>query len=146
MLIESNPADAYLTVQGLKQAGLEGAVVFEDGEKALEHLRRTISPDIICMDLSVPPFSGVELLQQLRSDPKLRRIPVVVMSGSESSDIIRKCYESGANCYINKPSNLDEFMRFMKSFCEFWGTVVTLPPKPVNPNLGNQSSAAGRVK
>ena len=93
------------------------------------------------MDLGVPPFSGVELLEKVRSDPRLKLTPVAIVSGSESSELIRKCYESGANCFINKPSNLDEFMRFMKSFYEFWGTVATLPPKPAN-----QSSTAGRVK
>ncbi|MGH9557982.1 MAG: response regulator [Bryobacteraceae bacterium] len=141
VIIESNPADSYLAVQGLKQAGLERVRVFEDAEKALQEIEGGSVPDLICMDLNVPPFSGVDLLERVRAHPNLRLTPVVVVSGSENSELIRQCYQCGANCYIKKPSSLGEFMRFMRAFYEFWATVVTLPPKPVN-----QSSATGRVK
>ncbi len=130
LLIESNPADSYLTVEALKQAGLnEGVVVIEDSSKALDHMRANEHPDLVLLDLNVAPISGLDFLAQIRADPRLGTVPVVIVSGSENQEDVRKAYELHANCYINKPAQLDEFMRFMKSCYEFWGTVATLPPK-----------------
>ena len=129
--MESNPADAYLTVEALKQAGLnEGTVVVDDSSKALEYLRADRElPDLVLLDLNVAPLSGLDVLAEIRGDARLESVPVVIVSGSENKDDIRNAYRSGANCYINKPARLDEFMRCMKTCYEFWGTVVTLPPK-----------------
>jgi len=129
LLVESNPADAYLTVDALKQAGLTDEVhVADDSLKALELLEGG-APDLVLLDLNVTPLSGLELLSKIRSHARLGSLPVVVISGSENRDDIRKAYELGANSYITKPGRLDEFLRCMKSCYEFWGTVATLPSK-----------------
>lgn len=128
LVVESNPADAYLTAEGLKRAGLISDItVIDDGQRAIDHLETSPAPDMIFLDLNLGAPSGIEVLKTIRSHPKLRSIPVVIMSGSQSAEDIHKCYESGANCYITKPTNLDEFLRFMKIFYDFWGSVATLP-------------------
>lgn len=131
LLVESNPADAYLTVEALKQAGLgEGIVVLDDSSLALDHLRKNGDPpDLVLLDLNVAPISGLDFLAQVRQDERLGNMPVVIVSGSENREDVRRAYELRANCYINKPARLDEFLRFMKTCYEFWGTVATLPPK-----------------
>ena len=128
LLVESNPADAYLTVEALKQAGMEhGVTVFDDSSKALDHLRGgSEAADLVLVDLNVAPLSGLEMLAEIRRDPSLVYLPVVIVSGSENRDDVRKAYGSGANCYINKPARLEEFLRCMKTCYEFWGTVATL--------------------
>ena len=143
LVVESNPADAYLTVEALKEAGLTDQVtVIDDGQRALEVLERTAAPDLIFLDLNLMPVSGLEVLQKIRANGRLCAIPVVIMSGSENAEDIYKSYRCGANCYIQKPTNLDEFMRFMKIFYDFWGSVATLPPK-----TGVKfQSAEGKVK
>ncbi|SRR5579883_671317 len=129
LLIESNPADAYLMVDALKQAGLtQGVTVVDDSVRALEQLRKE-TPDLVLLDLSVTPLSGLEVLAEIRLDPKLESVPVIVVSGSENKQDVHNAYRLHANCYINKPGRLDDFLRFMKTCYEFWGTVVTLPPK-----------------
>ena len=131
LLVESNPADAYLTVDALKQAGLtEQVAVVDDSAKALELLGQDgARPDLVLLDLNVAPLSGLELLSRIRSDQKLGSLPVVIVSGSENKDDVRRAYELRANCYITKPAKLDEFLRCMKTCYEFWGTVATLPTK-----------------
>jgi two-component system, chemotaxis family, response regulator Rcp1 len=131
LLIESNPADAYLTVEALKQAGLsEGVMVQEDSLVALEQMRKdNDAPDLILLDLNVAPISGLDFLAEVRGDARLGNVPVVIISGSENRDDVRKAYALRANCYINKPAHLEEFLRVMKTCYEFWGTVATLPPK-----------------
>jgi len=147
LVVESNPADAYLTVQALKQAGFSSDVnVIEDGENALAYLRQeglygsAQVPDLILLDLNLAPISGLDILTEIRSNPELGCTPVLILSGSQNQEDVRKAYQLGANCFITKPGNLDQFMRFMKSCHEFWCTVVTLPPHPVQP------STAGNVK
>jgi two-component system, chemotaxis family, response regulator Rcp1 len=138
VVIESNPADAYLTVEALKNAGFAHEItVIENGERALTYLGQfgeksaTPIPDLVLLDLNLVPISGLEVLTAIRSDPKLECVPVLVVSGSQNAEDVRKAYQLGANCFITKPNNLDQFMRFMKSCHEFWGMVATLPPPPV---------------
>ncbi len=131
LLIESNPADAYLTIEALKQAGLsEGVSVQDDSACALDHLRKSEElPDLVLLDLNVAPISGLDFLAEVRKDERIGNVPVVIVSGSENRDDVRRAYSLHANCYINKPAHLDEFLRVMKTCYEFWGTVATLPPK-----------------
>ncbi len=129
LLIESNPADAYLTQDALKQAGFAGSVtLFDDSEKALAHVRGASQRvDLIFLDLHVTPIPGLDLLQEIRRDPRVACTPVVIISGSENHNDVRRAYTEGANCYINKPTKLEEYLRFIRTCYEFWGTVVTLP-------------------
>lgn len=131
LLVESNPADAFLTMEALKQAGwTEGITTVEDSQQALDYLRTEIpGPDLVFLDLNVAPMTGLEVLQQIRADARIGTIPVAIVSGSENKEDIRKAYQLGANCYLNKPAKLEEFLRYMKTCYEFWGTVATLPPK-----------------
>jgi len=133
LLVESNPADSYLIVEGLKRAGLTGGVrVIEDSQQALDYLRNDGQPDLILLDLNLAPLTGLELLAEIRSSPRLESIPVIVISGSENANDIRKVYQLKANCYINKPASLDQFLSFLKTCYDFWATVVTLPPRDSN--------------
>ena len=87
-------------------------------------------PDVIFLDLHLPKKSGLEVLAEIKGSGRLSVTPVVVVSGSENPNEIREAYELHASCYIRKPDDLHEFLRFIKICFEFWGSVVTLPPKP----------------
>ena len=129
LVVESNPADSYLIVEAIKQAGDSHRItVVEDSSGAIEEIGREL-PDIVLLDLNVSPASGFEVLAQIRSDARAAALPVVIMSGSQNQSDVRKAYELHANCYITKPAKLDEFMRCVKTWYEFWLTVATLPPK-----------------
>lgn len=124
-------------VEGLRRAGLnDGITVLDDSEQALSFLSVKDSvrerPDVIFLDLNLTPMSGLELLGEIRSNPQLESIPVIIMSGSQNAEDVRKAYQLRANCYISKPSNLDQFLLFMKTCYEFWSSVVTLPPRSVD--------------
>jgi two-component system, chemotaxis family, response regulator Rcp1 len=130
LVVESNAADAYLMVEALKQDEAVEITVIDDGQQALANLlEEQRSPDVIFLDLNVTPVSGLEILAQVRSNPKLRCIPVVVISGSRNTEDVRRAYQLGANCFITKPGSLDQFLQCMKSCHEFWAATVTLPPK-----------------
>jgi two-component system, chemotaxis family, response regulator Rcp1 len=133
LVVESNPADAYLTVEALKQAGATDPIqVITDGEEAVKNLRQlarpdALPPDLILLDLRLEPISGFDVLTAIRSLPRLEAVPVVMLSGSTSEQDVRKSYELRANCYITKPSGLDQFLHSIKTCYEFWGRVATLP-------------------
>jgi CheY-like chemotaxis protein len=105
-----------------------------DGVAALAYLRRegdyaeASRPDLILLDLNLPKKDGRELLAEIKADPNLRRIPVVVLSVSKDEEDILKSYDLYANCYITKPINLEEFITVVKSIEGFWLTIVKLPP------------------
>lgn len=137
LIIENDPAAARLTKEAFKEAGLLRSVrAVRDGEEALAHLRRQGDhanhphPDVIFLDLHLPKKSGLEVLAELKASPSLRATPVVVISGSEDPNEVREAYELHASCYIRKPDDLHNFLRFIQVCFEFWGSVVTLPPKP----------------
>ncbi len=137
LLIENDPAAAHLTKEALREAGLLNLVFsVPDGEEALALLRRAQKyadhpyPDLIFLDLHLPRKSGLDVLAELKANPKLKTTPVVVVSGSADPYEVRKAYELHASCYIRKPDDLYEFLQFIKVCFEFWGAVVTLPPKP----------------
>jgi CheY-like chemotaxis protein len=108
--------------------------VVDDGVKAMAFLRRqaaysTVSrPDLILLDLNLPKKDGREVLEELKHDGDLKRIPVVVLTTSQAEQDILKAYALHANCYITKPVDLDQFLKVVRSIDEFWFTVVTLPP------------------
>jgi two-component system, chemotaxis family, response regulator Rcp1 len=137
LLVENDPAMARLTREALKEADLHDQVIFlPDGDEALAYLRRDQKyasgpfPDIVFLDLHLPKKSGLQVLAELKANPKLTAIPVVIVSGSANPSEIREAYELHASCYIRKPDNLDDFLRFVKICFDFWGTVAVLPPKP----------------
>ena len=131
LIIENDPAAARLTKEAFKEAGFTGGVVsVPNGAVALAYLRREGShsnqpePALIFLDLHLPTKSGLQVLAEIKQNPKLRVTPVVVVSGSANPSEIREAYELHANCYVRKPDDLDQFIRFARSCYEFWGGLV----------------------
>src|SRR6476660_2564844 len=133
LLVENDPAMARLTREAFKEAGVhEGVRTIANGDEALAYLRREEQhrdhphPDIIFLDLHLPRKSGLEILEAIKKDPKLAVTPVVIVSGSEDPQEVREAYELHASCYVRKPTDLNQFLYFIRTCYEFWGTVVTL--------------------
>jgi chemotaxis family two-component system response regulator Rcp1 len=136
LLVEDNPGDVRLTREALKEGKVLNALhVVEDGVQAMEFLRhtgpyaRSPHPDIILLDLNLPRMDGREVLAEIKTDPKLRRIPVVILTTSRAEEDIIRSYDLHANCFISKPVDLDQFITVVKSVEEFWFTIVRLPPE-----------------
>jgi chemotaxis family two-component system response regulator Rcp1 len=136
LMVEDNPGDIRLAVEALKEGKVRNRMhTVGDGEEALAFLRRqgpyaeAPRPDLILLDLNLPKKPGQEVLAEIKEDPDLRRIPVVVLTVSEAEADILKTYNLHANCYITKPVDLDRFIEVVKSIEDFWLTVVMLPPK-----------------
>ena len=136
LMVEDNPADVRLTREAFKDAKvLNKMSVVGDGEAALAFLRRqgryadAPRPDLILLDLNLPKKDGREVLEEIKSDPDLRRIPVVVLTTSEDQRDVLKAYDMHVNAYITKPVNLDQFMKIVEAVENFWLSVVKLPPK-----------------
>ncbi len=137
LLVEDNPGDVRLTREALKESKLRNElVVVGDGVEAMAFLRRegryanAICPDIILLDLNLPRKDGREVLAEIKADPKLRQIPVVVLTSSAAERDIVSAYGLHANCYITKPVDLDQFIAVVKSVQDFWFVVVKLPFDP----------------
>ena len=138
LLVEDNPGDVRLTQEALKEGKvLNNLNVVKDGVQALAFLRRegehvqTARPDLILLDLNLPKKDGREVLAEIKVDPDLKRIPVVVLTTSESEKDILGSYNLHANAYITKPVALDRFMDVVQSIEDFWLTIVKLPPNGV---------------
>ncbi|MEO8553820.1 MAG: response regulator [Kofleriaceae bacterium] len=130
LLVEDNPADVRLTQEALREGKVKNNLsVARDGEEALAFLRREGAPrpDLILLDLNLPRRDGREVLKEIKADPDLRRIPVVVLTTSSAEVDILKSYELHANCYITKPVDLEQFITVVKSIDDFWLTIVKLP-------------------
>ena len=134
LLVEDNPGDVRLVEEALKDGrGNTRLNIVEDGIEAIAYLRKedgygeVTRPDLILLDLNLPRKDGREVLAEIKEDPSLRRIPVVVLTTSESETDIRNAYELYANCYITKPSGLEQFVEVMKSVQYLWSRVATLP-------------------
>lgn len=134
LLVEDNPADVRLTEEAFKEGGiLNKLYVAKDGEEALSMLAsngsnsRIPRPDLILLDLNLPRKDGREVLEQIKDDERLKRIPVVILTTSNAQQDILKAYDLHANCYITKPVDLDQFFTVIKSIEDFWLTIVRLP-------------------
>jgi len=133
LLVEDSPNDAELMVEALAESRLALRVtVIDDGEDALNHLRRagsahgTPRPDLILLDLHLPRKSGHEILQEVKKDPALRTIPVIVMTSFDGDEAIRGAYDLHANCCVRKPANLDQFTLAVRKIESFWLQQVRL--------------------
>lgn len=134
LMIEDNPGDVRLARENLKEAKISNRLnVVADGAEALAYLRQegryaeAARPDLILLDLNLPRKNGQEVLAELKSDEKLRRIPVVVLTSSEAEEDIIKAYDLHVNSYVTKPVNLDQFIRVIRSIEDFWLAIVRLP-------------------
>ena len=135
LVVENDPATARLTVEAFKEVGLhQGVICLRDGDEALSFLRHEghfkshPHPDLIFLDLHLPKKSGLDVLTEIKANPRLVVTPVVVVSGSEDPHEVRRAYELHASCYIRKPNDLHQFLEFIACCYQFWGSVVTLPP------------------
>ena len=134
LLVEDNPGDARLTIEAMREAKLSNRLhVVEDGVEAMQFLRRegrfgdAPRPDLILLDLNLPKKDGREVLAEVKSDPALKRIPVVVLTTSRAEQDVLSAYDLHANCYVTKPVDLEQFMKIVKQIDEFWIKLVTLP-------------------
>lgn len=135
LLVDDDPLDVRLTTEQLARSKVRNTVTaVGDGRAALAYLRRegehadASRPDVILLDLNMPVMTGHELLEQLKADPKLRQIPVVVITTSDEDEDIARSYDLQANAYITKPIGLDQLARVVRAIEDFWFEVVRLPP------------------
>jgi two-component system, chemotaxis family, response regulator Rcp1 len=142
LVVESDPADARLTEIAFKAAGLTGGFrTASDGEDALAYVHKegkyanVSTPDLILLDLSLPKVSGLEVLKAIKSTPHLTHIPIVVASGEENPEHVRAVYALNGNCFMRKPQDLTQFLRFAEMCYEFsgrcqrWAQLLTLSPE-----------------
>jgi two-component system, chemotaxis family, response regulator Rcp1 len=134
LLVEDSPADVDLTREALEDTKIHNNLsIVSDGVEALTFLRRegeyadAPHPDLILLDLNLPKKDGREVLAEIKADPRLRRIPVVVLTTSEADQDILRSYDLHANCYVTKPVDLDAFVEVVRSIEDFWLAIVRLP-------------------
>lgn len=135
LLIEDNPGDIRLVVESMKESKKPNNIsMVKDGVEAMTYLHHegvyanAVRPDIILLDLNLPMKNGKEVLAEIKKDPDLKRIPVIVFTASSAERDVINSYDLHANCYITKPVSLDKFIEVVKSIEKFWLTVVKLPP------------------
>jgi len=134
LLAEDNPGDVRLTKEALRESKIRNNLnVVPDGVEAMAFLRRegkyadAPTPDVVLLDLNLPKKDGREVLAEIKSDPLLKRIPVVIITSSEAEQDILRTYDLHANCYVTKPVDLDQFIKVIQSIESFWLTIVKLP-------------------
>ena len=134
LLVEDNEGDIELTREAFEDAKFRNNLhIAEDGDKALDFLFKrngyesATTPDIILLDLNLPSTDGREVLETIKADAKLKRIPVIVLTSSKADKDVVESYELHANCYIVKPVNAVKFMEVVRSVENFWVDIVCLP-------------------
>ncbi|MFB6299085.1 MAG: response regulator [Halobacteriales archaeon] len=136
LLAEDNPGDARLTEKAFDQGNiLNNLHIVEDGVKTMQFLRQEDEyrekprPDLVLLDLNMPKKDGWDVLEEIKEDPNLARIPVIVLTSSEAEEDIVKSYELQANAYLTKPVDFQGFLNIVHGFEEFWLSVVKMPPE-----------------
>jgi len=130
LLVEDNPGDARLLMEIVKEERISASLrVVGDGAEAIASLRAAGAalPDLILLDLNLPRKNGREFLAEVKADGALKRIPVIVLTGSEAEEDIERAYELHANCYIVKPSTLEGLVATVRCIAEFWLGIARLP-------------------
>ncbi len=136
LLVEDNPNDIELTLEALTEHNLANRViVLNDGVQAMEYLhyegiyknREKENPAVILLDIKMPRMDGIEVLQAIKSNPELKRIPVVMLTSSREEPDLMKCYELGVNAYVVKPVNFKDFFAAVKQLGIFWAVLNELP-------------------
>jgi two-component system, chemotaxis family, response regulator Rcp1 len=136
LLIEDNPADARITLEAIRETGMVGEItILHSGEEAEEFLyrqgrfARAERPDLILLDLNLPGKDGREILTEIKEDPVLRRIPVIVLTTSTAEQDMLDAYDKHANCYIVKPLTYEGMLATLERIGEFWFKVAKLPSR-----------------
>ena len=136
LLVEDSPADVLLTREAFEQNKILNTLyVAEDGVQAMDFLYKRGAyasvprPDLILLDLNLPRKNGREVLAEIKADPDLKKIPIVVLTTSSAEEDVLRAYDLNANCYVVKPVGFDNFMEAVQSIRHFWFSIVTLPPE-----------------
>jgi CheY-like chemotaxis protein len=136
LLVEDDPGDVVIAKEALKASRLKSKLtVVPDGVEALKYLRREDGyadaerPDLILLDLNLPKKSGHEVLAEVKGDPKLRKIPIVVLTTSGATEDVERSYDLHANVFVTKPVDFDHFTEVVKQIDDFFLSVASLPPK-----------------
>jgi CheY-like chemotaxis protein len=136
LLVEDDPGDVLMTQEAFEEHKVRNKLnVVQDGEEALAYLRRegqyadAPRPDLVLLDLNLPRVDGREVLQVIKEDQDLRRIPVVVLTTSQADEDIIRSYSLHANAYVTKPVDFDSFIAVVRQIDEFFVSVVKLPPR-----------------
>lgn len=136
LLVEDNPGDARLTREALAQSKVKNNLSYaRDGEEAIAFLRRlppftdAPTPDLVLLDLNLPRRDGREVLEDIKKDPMLRHIPVVILTSSQAEEDILRSYRLHANCFITKPVDFEQLTKVVLGIEQFWFTLVRLPPE-----------------
>lgn len=138
LLAEDNPKDVELTLEALSENNLANqVVVVNDGVEAMDYLRcegkfklrQQGNPAVLILDIKMPRMDGIEVLQAVRNDPKLKMLPVVMLTSSREEPDLTKCYELGTNAYVVKPVNISEFFEAVKQIGVFWALINEIPLK-----------------
>jgi two-component system, chemotaxis family, response regulator Rcp1 len=156
LLVEDSPSDAHLTRAALLQGPVPKHIsLVTDGGQAIDFVRRrgqfkhAPRPDLILLDLNLPKRDGLEVLRDIKGDPELRAITIVVFTTSQHPSDINSAYELSANCYIVKPIELDHFYAAMRGIEEFWMSLASLPtagqdPRPAVDEVSEDESSNGK--
>ena len=136
LLVEDNPGDARLTREALSQSKVSNNLHHaRDGEEAMRFLKRegqfanAPTPDLVLLDLNLPRRDGREVLEDVKRDPLLKHIPIVILTSSEAEEDILRSYRLHANCFITKPVDLEQLTKVVQAIEHFWFTLVKLPPE-----------------
>lgn len=136
LLVEDSDSDIRLTLEALKDSKIRNHIsVVKDGVEAMAFLRHGGSyasvprPNLILLDLNMPRKNGREVLKEIKNDPLLKRIPVVILTSSKAEEEVLRTYDLQANCYVSKPVDLEQFFKVVKAIEMFWFTIVELPKK-----------------
>jgi len=136
LLVEDNPGDVRLTHELLRESKVRNRLtVASDGEEAMARLQRrgeyrdAPRPGLILLDLNLPKKDGREVLAEIKADPSLKRIPVVILTTSKADQDVLKSYNLHANAYVTKPIGLDQFVAVVRAIEDFWLAIVKLPPE-----------------
>ncbi|HEY8037705.1 MAG TPA: response regulator [Methylobacter sp.] len=134
LLVEDNPGDVRLTCEALTESKVKNNLsIVGDGMEAMAFLHRegkyadAPRPDVILLDLNLPKKNGLEVLAEIKADSSLKRIPVVIITSSEAEQDVLRTYDLHVNCYVNKPVDLEQFIKVVQSIETFWLTIVKLP-------------------
>ncbi len=140
LIVDDSPKDVELTLAALGEKNLANRVVVaEDGEEALDYLYNRgkfadyekSNPAVILLDIKMPKLNGIEVLKHIRSDPKLKYIPVIMLTSSREEKDLVDSYKLGANSYVVKPVDIVQFMEAIRSLGQYWAIINELPPKPI---------------
>ena len=136
LLVEDDPGDELITREAFEHNKVSNRLhVAHDGQEGLDFLyqrgafENVVRPDLILLDLNLPKKDGRQVLAEIKVDPELMRIPVVILTTSRAEEDVLKSYDLHANCYITKPIDLNQFLHVVRSIEDFWLSIVVLPPK-----------------